>query len=154
MTLVDFVKRQTPWPFRRLSRRIKPSLIRIQDPKLDTKELFTKIYTENLWGEHNQDGNDIVFYSGPGSSKTAARPYTECVRNFIAENGIRSVVDLGCGDFRVGHLIANPLISYIGIDIVEPLIEENLVRFGNERIDFRCLDAITSELPDGDLCLV
>jgi SAM-dependent methyltransferase len=77
-----------------------------------------------------------------------------CVNEFIESHGIRTVVDLGCGDFRVGRGIAQGPIKYVGVDIVEPLVLTNQARFGTDRVQFQCLDIITDEIPNGDLCLV
>jgi SAM-dependent methyltransferase len=125
-----------------------------KDGQLSLKEVFTKIYAENLWQEADASHNGRDFYSGPGSADELARPYADCVNRFIEENNIRSVVDIGCGDFRVGQMIAKPSISYTGIDIVEPVIQDNLARFGTEHVTFRCLDVTIEDLPSGDLCLV
>jgi SAM-dependent methyltransferase len=64
------------------------------------------------------------------------------------------VVDLGCGDFRVAQLFVNDSIDYTGIDIVAPLIAHNEARFASHNVRFLCLDIISGELPDGDLCLL
>jgi len=117
--------------------------------------VFTEIYAQNLWGERKPHADaEYPFYSGPGSEEVAAHPYADCVNKFIDSHGVRAVVDLGCGDFRVGSRIARPSLSYIGVDIVEPLIQANQTRFANDHIQFRCLDIIADQLPQGDLCLV
>jgi hypothetical protein len=47
-----------------------------------------------------------------------------------------------------------PGINYIGIDIVEALIQANQARYANERISFRTLDITTDSLPFAELCLI
>ena len=127
----------------------------MRDKRRSTKEVFTEIYAENIWNNREPHADkEFPFYSGPGSGETAAHPYADCVNAFISKHAIQTVVDLGCGDFRVGGRIARPPIDYIGVDIVDPLIQANRARFGNDHIQFRCLDIITDELPKGDLCLV
>jgi SAM-dependent methyltransferase len=117
--------------------------------------VFTQIYKENLWGNCKPHADkEFPFYSGPGSAEPTANPYAECVRQFIELHGVGSVVDLGCGDFRVGSRIVQPSIHYIGIDIVEALVQANVARFGDDDVEFRCLDIIKDELPEGDLCLL
>src|SRR5262245_52404872 len=59
-------------------------------------EAFSEIYAQNLWG-----GEAGEFYSGTGSEAFYAPPYAEMVKKLIAENDIKTVVDLGCGDFRI-----------------------------------------------------
>src|SRR5689334_14063560 len=60
--------------------------------------VFSEIYRRNMWG-----GQAGVFYSGPGSDPVVSRPYIEAVSDYIRASGIKSVVDIGCGDFRVGE---------------------------------------------------
>jgi SAM-dependent methyltransferase len=155
MGIKDVIKQYTPWPVRLLSRRLRRLPGQIRDKRRSTREVFTEIYAENIWGERKPpDDKDFPYYSGPGSGEMAARPYAENINSFIDKHGIRAVVDLGCGDFRVGSRIARPNIDYTGVDIVEPLIQANQARFGSDHIRFRCLDIIADELPRGDLCLV
>jgi hypothetical protein len=49
--------------------------------------------------------------------------------------------------------IAHSSINYIGIDIVESLVQANQ-KIGAENIMFRCLEITADELAGGDLCLV
>jgi SAM-dependent methyltransferase len=155
MSIKAVIKKLTPKPVRMLSRRLWWLAIEARDKKKPTKEVFTQIYSENLWGEKQPFADkDFPFYSGLGSDEEAAAPFVDCVRAFIKDHNPRSVVDLGCGDFRVGSRIANESLRYTGVDIVEPLIRANQTKFGNDHIEFRCLDIITDDLPAGDLCLV
>ena len=94
------------------------------------------------------------FHSGPGSTGAAAALYAERIGAFIADNGIRSVTDLGCGDFRVASQFVDESIDYIGVDIVKALVDRNRIQFGATNIRFKCMDIVTDELPDGELCLM
>jgi SAM-dependent methyltransferase len=77
------------------------------------------------------------------------------VSAFIRENGIRSVVDLGCGDFAVGRRIVDATeAQYIGVDVVPELIEHHRHKFQGPRVSFVCANILTDELPAADLCLV
>lgn len=149
MNLADRLKNLAPSVVRRVSRRIKAAVRTWRNGRRTAREVFTQVYAENMWGVGAED-----FYSGPGSNYEAARPYAEYVAGFITENNIRSVVDLGCGDFRVGRLVASCGVSYTGVDVVQPLVEDNNRRFGNESVCFHCLDIATDDLPDGELCLI
>ena len=73
---------------------------------------------------------------------------------FVQKHQIKRVVDLGCGDFRVGRQIARPEISYVGVDVVPDLVRHNQKTFGANAIRFQLGDLTAGELPDGDLCLV
>lgn len=112
-------------------------------------ETFDEIYAKNVWG-----GAAGEFYSGEGSTEKYSARYGETVGRFIAENHIKSVVDLGCGDFRVAAKFVFGNFSYTGVDVVRSLIERNRQRYANEKVEFRCLNIVEDELPDGELCLI
>ena len=155
MSIKAAIKKLTPGPIWMMSRNLRRLVIENQDRKRSTKDVFTQIYSDNLWKEkHSFADKDFPFYSGPGSDDDSANPYLECVNTFIKIHNVKSVVDLGCGDFRLGSRIGDHSVHYTGVDIVEPLIQANQARFGNDRIEFRCLDIIADDLPAGELCLV
>ena len=79
----------------------------------------------------------------------------ELVQRLVAQFQIRTVVDLGCGDFRVGRLLcAQGDLRYVGVDVVPDLIAHNRSRFGGPQVEFHCANLIEDELPDGELCLI
>ena len=105
----------------------------------------------SAWGSRQ----DRPFCSGDGSIREdAIAPYCDMVRGFVESNGIKRVVDLGCGDFGVGSRIICPNVVYTGIDVVPDLIDYNQKTFGSPGVEFRCLNIIDDDLPSGDLCLV
>lgn len=56
-----------------------------------------------MWGNNN---NEYKGSSGGGSDVYLNKDtYVQVLKNFINTNGIKTVVDLGCGDFRCGKLI-------------------------------------------------
>jgi hypothetical protein len=83
-------------------------------------EAFSEVYKNNSWG-----GATGEFYSGPGSDRDAANSFVNLVNSFIAEHNIKSVVDLGWGDFRVGSRLAARGVQYVGVDVVPTLIAHN-----------------------------
>jgi hypothetical protein len=115
------------------------------------REVFSEIYRRGLWGD-GKDGSP--FYSGPGSEAGVSEPYVQAVKQFIEANGIRFVVDVGCGDFRVGSRLVRPGLSYHGVDVVGDLIRYNSEKFSSANIAFYCCDVTVDELPAGDLCLI
>jgi SAM-dependent methyltransferase len=118
---------------------------------------FRYVYEHSSWG--NDPGSK--YFSGVGSAGAAGRTYVEVMSPIlagIAENSDSqiTIVDLGCGDFRVGSELLKrlPDVRYIGCDIVPELVEENTRRFGSDRIQFRCLDVVSQKLPVGQVYLV
>lgn len=122
------------------------------DPKdRSVANVFTQIYRRKVWGGA---GEAEPFNSGPGSAQPVAEPYVAAVHKLIDEHSIKSVVDLGCGDFRVGKLLARPDIEYCGVDVVPDLVAYNTTQFANDKIAFRQANLITDELPQAQLCLI
>jgi SAM-dependent methyltransferase len=129
--------------------RRRRQLIHFRNRRRSLREIFTEVYENHSWGGWNED-----YYSGSGSDDTLARPYAETVRRFIQENQVQSIVDLGCGDFRVGSRLQGDGVSYLGIDVVPALIASNQAQYGSHDIAFACFDIIASNLPNADLCLI
>ena len=126
-----------------------PRIHRSYEP-LSLAETFRKIYATKAWG-----GNGERFSSGAGSRGDAAELYCSFVTKFIVERGIRSVVDLGCGDFAVGQQIVDRTgILYTGVDIVPELIEHHKSTVADSRVNFACVDIARDNPPDADLCLI
>lgn len=112
-------------------------------------KVFEKIYAQNRWG-----GTQGEFCSGSGSDPSYALRYRDVVLEFLSEVGASRVVDLGCGDFRVGQLLAQPTIDYTGVDVVGPLIARNIREYAGPGLRFMCLDITADPLPPGDVCLI
>ena len=118
--------------------------------KKNPEYIFTKVYEENAWG-----GTPGNFFSGSGSINPNTEIYIKNIIEFIRDNNVSSVVDLGCGDFRImGRVLNNVKTTYVGLDIVKALIEFNNKQFGNHRIHFQHTNIIEDALPPGDLVLV
>jgi SAM-dependent methyltransferase len=112
--------------------------------------VFDTIYKEHLFGTMPGES----FYSGAGSVGPFSDSYCELVAQLIREKCIHSIVDLGCGDFRIGARLAPLVENYVGVDIVPDLIDRNRREYGSARASFACLDIVDDPLPGGDLCLV
>ena len=116
-----------------------------------TKDAMEQIYEINLWG-----GDEVDFYSGSGShNPEIVDPYIEVVSSFLRSFEKPPVVcDLGCGDFNVGKELVHLSKKYVGVDIVESLIDRNKKNFVADNLEFHCLDIAKDELPKGDCALV
>ena len=111
--------------------------------------IFSEIYARGTWG-----GSDVELNSGSGSDDTVSGPFIAILRDLIVEKSVRSVVDLGCGDYRVGRQLRDLDITYTGIDVVPSLIAHNTAAYASSEVRFLCLDATRDPLPPGDLCIV
>jgi hypothetical protein len=131
-----------------LKERREKARIEIQEDR-SVAEIFGDIYRDGLWG-----GARGQFYSGQGSDDEVTAEYVAIVKCYIDRHNIRSIVDLGCGDFRVGRQLLRPGVSYLGVDLIPQMIESHQIQFGSETVRFIVGDIIDDVLPDGELYLI
>lgn len=127
--------------------------ISIKNRTKSPEEIFTEIYNNNLWGI-SPDGRQ--YCSGFGTIDPNVEKYIKILRNFISEFEIKSVFEIGCGDFTImKSILSQTDIKYIGSDIVKSLIDHLTDSYGDENVRFIPMDAITSEkYPVADLCII
>ena len=101
---------------------------------------FTNIYENKIWGDDNNDG--YSGNSGGGSYIDCNKDtYVPFLKKFIVDNNIKSILDLGCGDFKFGSLIYDDLdIFYTGYDCYNKVIEYNLSKHSFPKYNFLHLD--------------
>lgn len=126
------------WRFRMMVMR----MARRRYAKLSLREAFRRVYATNAWGSG----------SGSAGHVEEGAAYVAAVRQFVAQRGVKRVVDAGCGDFFIGSQIAPYVDEYIGLDIVPEIVERNRTLYPGVR--FECVDLSKDDLPEGDLCLV
>jgi len=137
----------------RLARAIRSYLVERRFRQFDglpTDQLFSKVYSSGVWGKSGD-----AFFSGAGSRDSAVLDYIVAVEGFLKSLDRKpDVVDLGCGDFFVGSQIRPLCAGYTACDIVPALIAFNKQKFGDLDVDFRALNIVTDDLPDGDVAIV
>ena len=110
------------------------------------KIIFTSIFKSNHWVQKSNLPKEKISVSGHGSNID-----TEQSKNLISslliffENfKIKSILDMPCGDFLwMNELIKkNKKINYLGIDIVDELIKENIKIYENDKIKFKSFDIV------------
>jgi SAM-dependent methyltransferase len=107
------------------------------------REAFTRAYTDARW--HNG--------SGPGSGEAETGIWREFLAAYLRKHRIRSVLDLGCGDWQHSRLIDWTGIAYHGIDVVPEVITANTAAYGGPGITFQCADITTCPLPGAELII-
>jgi len=111
------------------------------------REVFTQIYNERKW----------IGGSGSGSEeKAVTQPYVNKIMEFLKtyrQNKPR-LVDLGCGNLKVGENFINYSSEYICIDIVPALIEKLKSAEYPNHVKFLCLDVVEDDLPNGDMAFL
>ena len=93
---------------------------------MHNRGVFADIYRNGGWGTG----------SGPGSTPDATAIYRGILDGFLRANDVKSVIDIGCGDWQFSRLINWYGANYVGYDVVPTLIEENSRRFGQANVRF------------------
>ena len=110
---------------------------------MDNKKVFSKIYKEDLWNEGSGDGSKIE----------NVREYVDVLQKYIDKPEIKTVIDLGCGDWQFSKFLDLSSVLYLGVDVVDSVIDSNIDLYSASNIDFISRDIITYELPQVDLII-
>lgn len=116
------------------------------------KDKFSQIYFQNIFGgKHSR--------SGEGSNMEQTVEIRRELPKLVQEFGIESFMDAPCGDYFWMRETMLGVKQYIGVDIVDTLIQNNLQQFGDSSTNFMCLNLVDGDLPKTDLifcrdCLV
>ncbi len=116
------------------------------------REVFTDIMKSNTW-----IGDESV--SGTGSSLEQTAVLIEKLPGLLQGLGVRSMLDIPCGDFNWMQHVEMGDIRYTGADIVPELVEANRQKHLRESHNFLQMDLIRDDLGVFDLifcrdCLV
>lgn len=114
--------------------------------ELTHSEIFDDIYKNELWGQGQG--------SGGGSSPQITVEYRKFLKQFLKDYNIKSVVDLGCGDWQFSRLIDWNGINYLGLDCVKTIIQDNKEKFENNNIKFEFSEAHEKIKESADLLIV
>jgi SAM-dependent methyltransferase len=116
------------------------------------EDIFAEIHQFNEWGS-----NESV--SGAGSALEQTQVIINKLPELFDDFGIKSMLDIPCGDFNWMKNVDLKGVNYIGADIVEEIIKENKSNSHRGNISFQKLNLAADELPKVDLifcrdCLV
>ncbi len=112
----------------------------------EAARIFGDIYRGSRFG-----GTESA--SGPGSSVEQTRTLVTQLPMVLRSLGVRTLLDLPCGDFHWMRTVDLTGMQYIGGDIVPEMIAANQRDYGCEGRVFRHLDLLTDPLPAADLLL-
>lgn len=110
--------------------------------------IFSRIAEGNLWGSPETR-------SGPGSTLAETAALRDGLREWLVGSGVRSLVDLPCGDAHwVREILGSgSLERYVGIDIVASLIETNRLSLTSPGVSFEVGDLCEAPPPAADAVL-
>lgn len=109
-------------------------------------EVFRRYYEDetSVWGGH----------SGGGSMPYWTLEYRAFLERFISLNNIRSIVDIGCGDWQFSRFINFTGIEYHGFDVVESVIRRNQERYSAPNVHFEIMPEDFNRIPNADLLIM
>ena len=110
------------------------------------KKIFTTIYKSKHWVQNSSLlPKEFISASGHGSNINT-KQHNELTFNFlelIKNYKINSILDMPCGDFLwIKNIIQNNKVDYLGVDIVDELIDNNKKLYQNENINFEISDIV------------
>lgn len=111
--------------------------------------LWTETYVkavEGFWGEHESA-------SGPGSTLEQTAAVCKALPNIIKDYHIASILDVPCGDFNWMRTVDLGSCHYIGCEIVKPLVDDNIKKYGKHNRVFLHTDVTRDVLPQVDLVI-
>ena len=117
---------------------------------LNDKNKFDLIYKTGYWGGVTKD----IPKSGFGSSLQATENIRRELPILIKKYEISTLLDIPCGDFFWLSHLNLPLDKYIGADLVEKLIDDNIKMYARHNFEFQKIDLLQDPLPKCDLVMV
>jgi SAM-dependent methyltransferase len=109
--------------------------------------IFNKHYhEESAWGGG----------SGWGSRLNFNISYIEWLKNFIVANQIRTIVDIGCGDWQFSKALYYQLnnIKYLGIDCVQSVIDTNNKQYPMYAFQCHEISEDITNIPNSDIYII
>lgn len=106
---------------------------------------FTKIYDKNIWGG-----------SGTGSKMSRNNQhYIDQLQAIIHKEDIKTICDIGCGDWEFSRTIDFQGKDYLGIDCVQSVIKEVEKKYKKKGVRFEYKEVGKHYIPKGfDLIIV
>lgn len=115
------------------------------------QKIFNDIYTNAVWGR-DKEGEA---FSGSGSHYSIfTKPYIENLIIFLKDKKLKTIVDLGCGDFNIGKNFLDFCENFIACDVSNIILDKNIQKFKFNKLKFLNIDITKDDLPDGDLAFV
>jgi hypothetical protein len=111
--------------------------------------IFDHIYEKSTWASES-----TLPKSGPGSTPNNAKNYVEFVQQIISKYKVKSVIDIGHGDWVMWNNYEFEGTSYTGIEISENIHNYVKPKFTSKNKSFLLKDIIQDQiLPEGDLII-
>ena len=110
------------------------------------QRVFNDIYERNAWG-------GVESRSGSGSTLEQTKTIRTALPQLLRDLGVRSLLDIPCGDHHWIKEVPLEGIQYTGTDIVPAMVERNQRVYGSEGRTFLLGDLVRDPLSKVDLIL-
>lgn len=108
------------------------------------KEETQKKGAEFIWNRNKKMG--IQSKSGVGSTLEGTQSFREWLPLMINKYGIKSIIDIPCGDWNWMSKVNLKGIKYHGMDIVEECIKDNRKKYSKRGIRFSQVDILNDDV--------
>ena len=110
------------------------------------EQAFKEIYEKNIWGGGSGSGSNMSNHN---------KKYINDVQDIITKYNIKTICDIGCGDWVFSQYIDFSGCEYVGVDCVESVITDNKRDFEKNNITFEHHAIGEDYIPEGyDLVLI
>ena len=119
-------------------------------PNNPTQAAFTDIYVKGTWS-----GGFPETASGAGSTLESTAQLRAGLADLLASGLLPAnptLLDAPCGDFNWFKEVSG-YGRYIGMDIVQAMVDKNARKHGSDKVAFACGDLTRDPLPPADLLL-
>ena len=108
---------------------------------------FTNVFTSRAWPSEES-------VSGAGSDSARTVEIVASLPALLHRLGVRSMLDVPCGDFFWMKRVPLEGIDYVGGDIVADLVIQNAASHSKERVRFMHMDLVKDDLPAVDMIFI
>lgn len=108
--------------------------------------IFSAIYHTNAW-------HDPESVSGRGSTLARTATITSQLPALLDELNTETLLDAACGDFNWMRRVDLGQVNYVGVDVVNDLVQRNTELYGSPVRSFVTLDITSDRVPRADVVL-
>lgn len=119
----------------------------VESPMNSPEKVFTHLVDSFGWCPGHKGETPC----GEGSYLDACAPIVQHLPEWFKTYGIKSVVDVGCGDFHWMRGINFDGMEYDGFDVVKKFVDELQKTHDKTNVRFHHADALEAPLPKADL---
>jgi hypothetical protein len=133
--------------FKMLIKKLKNKFSHLKARFLRNKTIFCQIYKS---GGFSIGGDPL---SGSGATLTQTQSIRDEIPKIMKQLNAKAIIDAPCGDFNWMKEVYLKGYQYIGLDIVEELIQKNNTEYANGERIFLVRDIVKDSIPAADLIL-